>query len=534
MSSSATLFTAPERTPVTPVAGRRSFLRNSAVAAPAALLGTLNILSSTARGQSGSAPAYLKSKDTTSDPVFMSATKLAGLIREKKISAVEAVEAHFARIDAVNPKLNAVVQFCRERAVTEAKAADAALARGEIKGALHGVPMTIKDSIDTEGVISTAGTVGRMNYVPKEDATVVARLRAAGAILLGKTNTPEWTLAGGGIPGVGTTANIIYGISRNPYDTSRSTAGSSGGAGAIVAAGGAPFDIGTDWGGSIRGPAHNNGIAGIKPTYGRVPRTGHIVGYGGYLDSWQELGPMARRVEDLSLIMPIISGPDASDCAMYPVPLRDPAAVEVRKLRVAFFPTNGFAETTAETQEVVKLCAKYFADAGAQVTEDLPKDLILELEEIRFKLMAGCGWSYLERLAEKWGSKAVSPTVVARYKQGIVPTAELIELWEKQDANKVKWLQWIKNYDVVLCPTAGKPAQPINAGVQSTTWRPGSGYTGMFNTTGYPSAVVRAGTSPENLPIGIMVTGQPWRDDVVLAACDFIESKSGGWQRPPV
>jgi amidase len=510
---------------------RRTFLRKAGLAGSAALLAQLGMRPAVAQTASG--PTYLKSKDATDDIVFMSATKLAGLIRDKKVSAVEAVTAYYARIDAVNPKINAVVQFCRERAMQEAKAADQSLSSGKLIGPLHGVPMTIKDSIDTAGVISTAGTVGRMNFIPEKDATTVARLRAAGAILLGKTNTPEWTLAGGGIPGVSTTANIIYGISKNPYDTARSTAGSSGGAGAIVAAGGSAFDIGTDWGGSIRGPAHNNGIAGIKPTFGRVPRSGHIVGFGGYLDNWQELGPMARRVEDLSLLMPIVAGPDFIDCAQYPMPWKT-TPVEISKLRVAFFPTNGVAETTQETQDMVKACAKYFSDAGAQVTEDCPKEIIMELEEIRVKFMAGCGWSYLERLAEKWGSKAVSPTVVARYKQGVVPTAELIELWEKQDANKVRFLQWIKNYDIVLCPTAGKPAQPINLGVNPGGFRPGSGYTGMFNTTGYPSAVVRAGTSPEKLPIGIMVTGQSWRDEIVLAACDFIESKTGGWQKPPI
>ena len=508
---------------------RRAFFRQAGLAGSAALLAQLGVRPAAAQ----TPPAFAKSKDPTDDLVFMSATKLAGLIRDKKVSSVEAVTALYARIDAVNPKINAVVQFCRERAFAEAKAADTALASGRLTGPLHGVPFTIKDSIDTAGVISTAGTVGRMNFVPEKDATVVARLRAAGAILLGKTNTPEWTLAGGGIPGVSTTANIVYGITKNPYDLTRSTSGSSGGAGAIVAAGGSPFDIGTDWGGSIRGPAHNNGIAGLKPTFGRVPRTGHIVGFGGYLDNWQELGPLARRVEDLSLLMPIVSGPDFTDCAQYPMPWKT-APVDISKLRVAFFTTNGVAETTQETQDMVKACAQHFAAAGAKVTEDCPKDIIMELEEIRMKFMAGCGWSYLERLAEKWGSKAVSPTVVARYKQGIVSTAELIELWEKQDANKVRFLQWIKDYDVVLCPAAGKPALPINLGVVPGAFKPGSGYTGMFNTTGYPSAVVRAATSPEKLPLGIMVTALPWRDEIVLAACDHIESKTGGWQRPPL
>ena len=185
--------------------------------------------------------------------------------------------------------LNAVVMNSYARARAEAKALDAKAARGDFAGPLHGVPMTIKDSLDTEGVITTGATYGRQQYVPTKDATVVARVRKAGAILLGKTNTPEFTL--GGLGGISTASNLLYGSSHNPYDLTRSTAGSSGGAGAIVAAGGAAFDIGSDWGGSIRGPSHNNGIAGIKPTSVRVPRTGHIVDYGGIFDLWQQLGP---------------------------------------------------------------------------------------------------------------------------------------------------------------------------------------------------------------------------------------------------
>src|SRR5260370_22921947 len=252
--------------------------------------------------------------------VSLSATALARRIRDKKISAVEAVRASIARIEAVNPRLNAVVHTCFERALREAREADDLLAKGSPRGPLHGVPMTIKDSLDTEGVVTTGGTVGRLHYVPRKDATAVARLRKAGAILLGKTNTPEFTLAGGGIPGVNAAANIIYGISRNPYDQTRTTSGSSGVAGAIVAARGVPFDIGTDWGGSIRGPAHANGIAGIKATTGRVASTRHIVDYGGLYDSWQQVGPLARRVEDLTLMMPIIAGPDFRDPRSCPCP----------------------------------------------------------------------------------------------------------------------------------------------------------------------------------------------------------------------
>jgi amidase len=485
-------------------------------------------------GLTGAAVAFGRLAPAADETLFLSAAALARQIRDQKISATEAVRACIARIESVNLKLNAVVHTCFERALREAKEADALLARGRTKGPLHGVPMTIKDSLDTEGVVSTGGTVGRLHYVPKQDATVVARLRAAGAILLGKTNTPEYTLAGGGIPGVNTTANIIYGISRNPYDPTRSTAGSSGGAGAIVAAGGAYFDIGTDWGGSIRGPAHANGIAGIKPTTGRVPRTGHIVDYGGIYDSWQQIGPLARRVEDLILIMPLIVGPDFRDPAILPVPWPDPAKVEVSKLRVAFYAENGVAETSQETKETVRRAARHLEEAGCRIREDLPKDLMMQMEEVRDRLTRADGWTFVRRMSEKWGTKATSPVLLERMKTEPASTAEFTELLERQDELRTRLLQWVQNYDVVLCPTMGRPAQPINFGDNPAARGPGRGYTGLYNSTGWPAAVVRGGTSPDGMPIGVQVVGQPWREDVVLAVAQYLESKTGGWKRPSI
>lgn len=511
---------------------RREFIAKLGLGSTAAFLATLPV-ASFAVGTDATKKSWRTSSDPATDLIFMSATKLAQLIREKKVSATEAVKAYIARIEQVNHKLNAVVQRCFERALTEAKAADDALAAGKLKGPLHGVPFTIKDSLDTEGVISTGGTVGREFYVPAQDATVVARVRAAGAILLGKTNTPEFTLAGGGIPGVGTTANIIYGITKNPYDLSRSTAGSSGGAGSIVAAGGAAFDIGSDYGGSIRMPAHNNGTCGLKPTFGRVPRTGHIVDYGGIFDSWQEIGPLARRVEDLDLITGIIAGPDNKDAAMVPMPWEDPKAVDVKKLRFAFYAENGVAENTPETTAMVKKAAAFFTELGAPVKEDYPKDIIMELEEIRSKL-SPCSGPSLLRLAEKWGTKAISPTIVARAKQDMPATAELTELLEKQDANRSRLLGWMKNYDIVINPVMPKPAQLINLGEQPNARRPGSSYVGVHNTSGYPVAVVRVGTSPEGLPIGVQIIGQPWTEAKVLAAAAHLEDRSGGWQKPAI
>ena len=313
--------------------------------------------------------------------------QLAGMIRSKKVSCSELVEAYINRQLAVNDKLNAVVMNCYARAREEAKMFDAKAAKGEWVGPLHGVPMTIKDSLDTEGVITTGATYGRQQYIPKKDATVVARVRKAGAVLLGKTNTPEFTL--GGLAGINAASNLLYGSSHNPYDLTRSTAGSSGGAGAIVAAGGSAFDIGSDWGGSIRGPSHNNGIAGIKPTSVRVPRTGHIVDYGGIFDLWQQLGPMCRRVEDLSLITPIIAGPDFHDASCAPVPWADPAKVDLKKLKVAFFATNGVTDTDDDTKNTIKMAAKWMQEIAMSVKEDLPKDILADLAKLESEIQTG-------------------------------------------------------------------------------------------------------------------------------------------------
>jgi len=480
------------------------------------------------------------STDKTDDIIYMSATKLAGLIRSGKVSATEAVEAYIKRQVHVNDALNAVVTNSFERARVEAKALDAKAARGEWVGPLHGVPITIKDSLDAEGVVSTGGTMGRQQFVPQKDATVVARVRKAGAILLGKTNTPEFTL--GGLSGISTASNLLFGGSHNPYDLTRSTSGSSGGAGAIVAAGGAAFDIGSDWGGSIRGPAHNNGIAGIKPTSVRVPRTGHIVDYGGVFDLWQQLGPMARRVEDLILITPIISGPDFRDASVSPVPWADPAKVDIKKLRVAFCADNGATgnqATDEDTKKVIRQVAKWLEGVAANVKEDVPQQILVDMNAARSKLTSGDGWQFYQRMADKWGTKNFSPSVKERMKTlQPITSAEYAQAWEQQDLGKSLMLEWMTSYDVFICPVANKPAQPIDAEAGSTgfggpnnTWQ----YTGSFNSTGWPSTVVRCGSSADGkLPIGVQVIAAPWREDLTLAVASFLESKSGGWQKPPI
>src|SRR3984893_5625134 len=325
--------------------GRRDFLGTVALAGAVAAAGRSSFV--------GSAEA---ATEAGGDITSKSASELASAIRSKQLSSKAIVEAHLEQIAKVNPKLNAIVQLTADSARREADEADAALARGEIKGLLHGVPITIKDTLETTGVICTGGTKGRANYVPKADATAVARLRAAGGIILGKTNVPE-------LAGAAETDNLVYGRTNNPYDLTRTPGGSSGGEAAIIAAGGSPLGLGTDAGGSIRIPAHYCGLAAIKPTSGRVPRTGQFPMPLGARNPVFHVSLIARKVGDLALALPIIAGPDFRDHSIMGMPLGDPAKVVLRDLKVAYFDDDGVATPTKEIAAAVRDSAKAFTDA---------------------------------------------------------------------------------------------------------------------------------------------------------------------------
>ena len=458
--------------------------------------------------------------------IYISTKKLAQAIRDKTVSSLEVVQTCLQRIEEVNPKLNAVVQITAETAVREAKEADEQLARGVIRGALHGVPMTIKDSLDTAGVVTTGGTKGRASYIPDKDATVVARLRDAGAILLGKTNTPELTLSG-------ETENLIYGTTNNPYDLSCTPGGSSGGAAAIIAAGGSPLDLGSDTGGSIRGPAHFCGITGIKPTSGRVPRTGHIISYDlGALDSKTQIGPLARFVEDLALVLPIISGVDWKDPAVIPMPMSDPEEVDLGSLRIAFYTDNTIMTPTAETIGAVKSAADSMLGAAASVKEERPpgpkRAFALNRE---FSNADGKAW--VRRLLDKAGTEEIHRWIKAEIESAEkIGTDEFTALLEEWDRFRSAMLAFMKNFDAILCPVNASPA--LAHGVSRTEERrPAGSYTNVYNLTGWPAVVVRAGTSPEGLPIGVQIVARPWREDVALAIAQHIETALGGWRPPP-
>lgn len=441
----------------------------------------------------------------------LSARALAQALRRGDLSSEAVVRAFLDRIEAVNPRLNAVVQLRAEAALAEAREADRVPAAR--RGAMHGLPLTIKDSLDTAGIVTTGGTTGRASFIPAADATVVERVRAAGAILLGKTNTPDLTLSY-------ETSNLVYGRTNNPFDVSRTSGGSSGGAAAIVAAGGSPIEIGSDTGGSIRLPAHCCGIAGLKPTAGRVPRTGHIINYEGASQFLTHIGPLARRVDDLAFVLGVIAGPDGIDPHVVPVPLRDPAHVPVDGMRVGFYTSLAPLEPTAETVRAVDAAVAALQRAGA---EPIPIEIpdATRIYETYVATLFGDGGAAVLRALDRWGS-AESPLRPRVAGMRTLSSAELTGRYEWLDAWRSRMLARMAALDAIVCPVSPGPAV-----AHDTFERATAAYTQTFNLTGWPSTAVRAGTSREGLPIGVQVVARPWREDVSLALAGEVERALG-------
>lgn len=436
--------------------------------------------------------------------IYLSATSLAHAIRTRVVSSAEVVEAYLQRIEAVNPQLNAIVQVNAHAARIQAREADAALVRGEPTGPLHGVPFTVKDVFDTAGLISAAGLEERTAFAPMQDATVVTRLRAAGGILLGKTNTPK-----GGMGG--TTTNPVYGRTNNPYHLAHSPGGSSGGEAAIIAAGGSPLGLGSDSGGSIRLPAHYCGIAGLKPTTGRVPCTGTFAHRGGLSDPRTQIGPMARFVTDLWLGLSLIAGVDWQDSSVIPMPLGDPHSVNLQSLRIAYYADDGISPCSRETIAAVHTTVLALTTHGLAVEEARPSRI-----EETIEITQGY-WRHSAILTDDIDNEGV------------------IFQW---DRFRSAMLAFMQQYDVIVCPADAYPA-PLWEPRQLTEAdaRPPYSmfsYTMPYNLTGQPAVVVRAGASPEGLPIGVQIIARPWREDVAIAVAQHVETALGGWQHPPL
>ncbi len=430
------------------------------------------------------------------DLIYASVSTLARRIRDREISSEEVVQAHLTRIERINPRLNAVVQLVAEEALVQARTADKAIIRGRPIGALHGIPFTVKDWIDVAG-LPCIGTGTRKDRHPEEDATVVTRMRQAGAIFLGKTNTMV--------------ENPVYGRTNNPYNLAYSPEGSSSGEAALIAAGGSPLGLGSDSGGSIRQPAHACGIAGLKPTTGRIPLTGHFPFISAMNDPRTTIGPLARYVEDLALTLPVLTGIDGKDPSVIPLPVADWRVVDVRSLRVAFYTHHAEAEPTRETARTCHQAAKTLENVCASVEEVLPPR-IEEAYDITRQY-----WERPESMAmEAWvpdGKVKLSSEEIERH----------LFMW---DRFRRALIGFIADYDVILTPAAECPAMPHGTDSGRIP------YTLPYSLTGWPCVVVRGGTSPEGMPIGMQVVARPWRDDVALAVARELERGLGGWQSP--
>ncbi|MGA2154121.1 MAG: amidase [Bryobacteraceae bacterium] len=451
-----------------------------------------------------------------------SATQQARLIRERRVSSRELVTAHLERIAQINPKINAAVEVLAESALAAAAAADSS----EPRGPLHGVPFSIKDSLELAGAVATAGTLGRKNAAAStEDATLVGRLRRAGAIPIAKTNLPDLLFAF-------ESDNLIFGATRNPYDTSRTPGGSSGGEAALLAACGSPLGLGSDCAGSVRLPAAFCGCAAIKPTSGRLPRTGHVPPAGGWIEALWQIGPMARRVEDLITVMPLLVGPDERDHTVVDMPLANPRSVRVRDLRVAFYTDNGLAAADEEVAGVVRAAAAALAVEGARVEQTRPVCLD-SAYEIEMKLIGPDGGDGLRGYLRDIGSTSVHPLLTGwldkleQYRTGIDGFTHYWGEWFRYRAEMAAFLAC--GYDAILCPAYIHPALPLGTSILDENFI-GFSHTMAYNVAGWPAVVVRCGESNTGLPIAVQIAAAPWREDVALAVALWLEQAFGGWK----
>jgi amidase len=475
-------------------------------------------------------------EDSISELSFLSAAAMAERIRKRDISPVELAEAHLAKIERLNPKLNAYVHIDSTRVRLEALVAESAVSHcktsGGTLGPLHGVPISIKSSLEVARMRCESGTRLRAGFIATHDAPLVARLKNAGAIVLGVTNTPELLMAW-------ETDNLLYGRTSNPWDLARTPGGSSGGEAAAIAAGMSAGGVGSDGGGSIRVPAHFSGICGLKPTPGRIPCTGHYPISGGPFALIGVVGPMARTVADLKLLFEVMQGPDDGDTCAAPVPLRWPSDEAARKLKVGYFEDDGRTPVTPETRAAVREAADALRRTGFQVEPFRPAGLE-EARELWTKFFVVSG-GMLIRPMFRGREEDLSPILKQFLEMSAAEpplTAEtLLHAWIRRDTLRAEVFAQMREYPIFLCPAAAIPAfrhgeRCWQIEGKTVNYLDAWSYTEWFNLLGNPAAVVPFGRSPEGLPIGVQIAGRPWEEEQVLAVAAVLEKECGGWRRP--
>ncbi len=456
----------------------------------------------------------------------ISGLQLARMIASKKIKPSEVMEAILARIDGVNPKVNAFCTLARDSAMAEARAADKKVAHAKSLPLLFGVPVSIKDLIFTKGLRTTFGSKMHENFIPDRDEVVVERLKAAGAILLGKTCTCEF-----GHKAV--TDSPLWGITRNPWNVGMTPAGSSGGAAAAVATGMGPLAVGNDGGGSIRAPASFCGIFGLKPSRGRVPIYPLLSGWETLDRRVAHLGPLTRTVADAALMMEVMAGRDDRDPVSLPegkMAFRRELKRGVRGLRIAWSFDLGYAVVDKIVKVAVESAVRVFAELGAKLEEARP-DFPPMHEAFQLLFAADCAGAIGDRLEEwkerldrglvrlaEFGLKASGPDYVRAVYKGHL-------LWERLQL-------FFEKYDLLLTPTL--PVPPFPVGIDWPKEVAGQkvhplnylAFTYPFNLTGQPAASVPCGWTADRLPVGLQIVGRRFEDDTVLrAAAAFEEAR---------
>ena len=450
------------------------------------------------------------------------ASRIVNLIKTRQVSPVEVVNSLLTRCEQLNSTLNAIVTFApslRKRA----SEAESALMRGDPIGPLHGLPITIKDTIEVADLLSTSGSTVRATYIPHNDAPSVARLKAAGAIILGKTNTAEMAMDY-------TADNPVFGRTNNPYNVAFTPGGSSGGEAAAIASGMSPAGLGSDLAGSVRIPAHFCGIAGLKPATGRVPGGGQFPTSSGPYSLGAVIGPLARAVEDLELLFNVLTG----DSSL-------PGPEEIDGLRVAWFTDDGVAPVSEESRAAVVSAAGALTNAGFSIEETRPPGVELG-HELWLKLFSRASVVQLRDVykADEDEKGSFVKWRLATADDTPPPTLdEYIKSWMERDRLREVLLRWMQDVPVVVMPVGATNAYvhdtlKVKVGeVQMNVFKAFS-YSQIANVFDLPAVVVPVGSSANGMPVGVQIVGRPREERQVLQIAKIIEKEFGGWRAPNV
>jgi amidase len=462
--------------------------------------------------------------------VLRPAVEQLNLLQAGEVSVLELAEAHIGQIERVNRQVNAFADFDPSRVRVQARAMDSR--RNHLKP-LHGLPVTVKSSLATAGYRCEIGSRICKGEIPSQDAVAVARLRAAGALILGTTNCPEFLMAY-------ETDNQLCGQTANPWDLSRTPGGSSGGESAAIAAGMSAAGLGSDSGGSVRVPAHFTGICALKPTPGRIPSAGHLPPCVGPFSTLGAIGPMARTVEDLALLFGVLAGQNPDEPGSPPIAPRKPVLADLRAHPIGFFEDDGLVPVTGETRAAVQAAAAVLRAAGFRVEPFRPRTLE-PLRKLWRRFFVQCGVMFCE--AQISGKEDLLSPIFRDFlamaaKVPAFSASELLDSWAHLDILRAEMLAEMRTHPVLLCPVASVPAFRHGERIWEIegraveyldAWR----FAQWFNVLSAPAAVVPVGRSPEGLPIGVQIVARPFEDETVLAVAGIVD-KAFGFRAPPL